>query len=166
MLDNMPEPEAPALVDAGIEIRATEGLLGSAANVEDAVEALLSTLGPRGYLAVMAYLDREEYASLAETRASLAARSRRPVTFGWGPRFLHSTGQLHKGGELVGAFLQITGVLAPDLEVPGKPYGYRQLILSQAGGDAKVLADAGRPVLRLHLTDASQVARVRKALES
>ena len=57
----------------------------------------------------MAYLDRLEQADLAEVRNTLAHRVRRPVTFGWGPRFLHSTGQFHKGGPAEGVYLQITG---------------------------------------------------------
>ena len=56
----------------------------------------------------MAYLDREHDAALAEVRAPLARRTGRPVTFGWGPRFLHSTGQYHKGGPAIGSYLQIT----------------------------------------------------------
>jgi glucose-6-phosphate isomerase len=73
------------------------------------------------------------------------------VTFGWGPRFLHSTGQFHKGGPAVGVFLQITGTPAQDLPVPGREFGFATLISAQAAGDAQVLADHGRPVLRVHL---------------
>lgn len=62
-----------------------------------------------GYLAVHAYLSRHDDAELEELRADLADLVGRPVTFGWGPRFLHSTGQFHKGGPAVGVFLQITG---------------------------------------------------------
>jgi glucose-6-phosphate isomerase len=86
-------------------------------------------------------------------RDPLARRTARPVTFGWGPRFLHSTGQFHKGGPPVGAYLQITGVSDLDLEIPQRPFTYAKLIGAQAAGDAKVLADHGRPVLRLHLLD-------------
>ena len=78
---------------------------------------------------------------------------RRPVTFGWGPRFLHSTGQFHKGGPAEGVYLQVTGEPAEDLAVPGKEYTFGRLIAAQAAGDASVLAGHGRPVLRLHLTD-------------
>ena len=101
----------------------------------------------------MAYLDRIDQAELAEVRNTLAHRVRRPVTFGWGPRFLHSTGQFHKGGPAVGAYLQISADPTEDLPVPGKDYTFGRLIASQAAGDASVLADHDRPVLRLHLTD-------------
>ncbi len=164
LLDSTPAPEPPAFIDGGIEVRATPGLLDRATTVEAAIAALESALQPNGYLAVMAFLDRERYASLADVREPLAARTGRPVTFGWGPRFLHSTGQLHKGGAPVGVFLQITGSLAPDLSVPDRPFTFGTLIAAQAAGDAKVLAAVPRPVLRLHLTDPAQLARVQAAL--
>jgi glucose-6-phosphate isomerase len=87
------------------------------------------------------------------------------VTFGWGPRFLHSTGQLHKGGAPVGVFLQITGTFAEDLAIPDRPFTFGTLISAQATGDAKVLAEHDRPVLRFTLTEASQITRLRELLE-
>lgn len=153
LLDARPAPQAPAFVDGAVEVRATPGLLGAASTVDEAVAALLGELGPRGYVAVMAYLDRESDTALAGVRAPLAQRSGRPVTFGWGPRFLHSTGQFHKGGPAVGVYLQVTGDAVEDLEIPDRPFTFGQLIAAQAAGDAQVLADHGRPVLRLHLTD-------------
>ena len=101
----------------------------------------------------MAYLDRAADASLAEVREPLAARTGRPTTFGWGPRFLHSTGQYHKGGPPTGVFLQVTGEPVDDLPVPGRDFTFGEFIAAQAVGDGQVLADHGRPVLRLHLTD-------------
>lgn len=165
MLDAPPAPEPAAFVDDGIEVRATPGLLDAATTVKEAVSALESKVGPEGYLAVMAYLDREEYAGLADVRSPIAKRTGRPTTFGWGPRFLHSTGQLHKGGQPVGVFLQITGTFEEDLGIPGRPFTFGTLIAAQAAGDAKVLGEGhGRPVLRLTLTDASQVDRIRSIL--
>jgi glucose-6-phosphate isomerase len=153
MLDARPEPEEPAFVDGGVEVRATPGLLDGVTDLDGAVAALLGLLAPSGYLAVMAYLDREHDTALADVRARLAARTQRPVTFGWGPRFLHSTGQFHKGGPAVGVYLQITGEAGEDLEIPGRPFTFGQLIAAQAAGDAQVLAEHDRPVLRLHLRD-------------
>ena len=102
----------------------------------------------------MAYLDRHRDADLADgPRHARAPRTGRPVTFGWGPRFLHSTGQFHKGGPADGVFLQITGAAERRPRVPGRPFTFGTLIAAQAAGDAQVLADHGRPVLRLHLTD-------------
>ncbi|MFB9713757.1 glucose-6-phosphate isomerase, partial [Arthrobacter methylotrophus] len=79
--------------------------------------------------------------------------SGRPVTFGWGPRFLHSTGQFHKGGPAIGSFLQVTASANGDIAIPERPFTFGQLIAAQAAGDAQVLENHGRPVLRLHLTD-------------
>ncbi|HEX6020928.1 MAG TPA: GAF domain-containing SpoIIE family protein phosphatase, partial [Solirubrobacter sp.] len=82
------------VTDGAVEVRALgNGWLGDASTLVEAVDALLDQLGPTGYVAVMAYLDRLADARLADTRPKLAALVERPVTFGWGPRFLHSTGQ-------------------------------------------------------------------------
>ncbi len=167
MLEGRSDTTPPAFVDGSVEVRALGGdWLGEASTVRDAVAALLATLDPElGYLAVMAYLDRSAHTDLADVRRTLAVRTKRPVTFGWGPRFLHSTGQFHKGGPARGVYLQITGTPAEDLPVPGKEYTFGTLITAQAAGDAQVLADHGRPVLRLHLTDQSAgIATFREAL--
>ena len=83
----------------------------------------------------------------------MTARTGRATTAGYGPRFLHSTGQLHKGGPATGVYLQVTTAPHEDLPVPGREFTFGDFIAAQAGGDAQVLADHGRPVLRLHLTD-------------
>ena len=165
LLDARPEPTSPDLVDDTVEIRATPGLLGDATTLDEAVDALLGTVGPRGYLAVMAYLDREHDRALEGIRAPLAHRVGRPVTFGWGPRFLHSTGQYHKGGPAIGSYLQITAENPEDLTIPDRPFTFGQLIAAQAAGDAQVLADHGRPVLRLHLRNRAEgLRRLEQAL--
>ncbi|MDP3713945.1 MAG: glucose-6-phosphate isomerase [Mycobacteriales bacterium] len=164
LLEAQPEPAAPAFVDDGVEVHGTPGLLDGVTTVEGAVEALLGRLDDRGYLAVMAYLDRERDAALARVRGSLAQQCERPTTFGWGPRFLHSTGQFHKGGTPVGCFLQVTGLVTDDLEVPDRPFSFGTLLAAQAAGDATVLADKGRPVLRLHVTTSAGLERVVEAL--
>jgi hypothetical protein len=149
----LPDPEPPVLVDGPVQVRADPGLLGGVADLAGALEALLAVVPPRGYLAVMAYLDRTADAAAERLRALLARRLAHPVTFGWGPRLLHSTGQLHKGGPQVGAFLQITGAVAQDLAVPGRDYSFATLHAAQALGDARALGDRGRPLVRVHLTD-------------
>jgi hypothetical protein len=136
----------------------TEGAIAvygatAATDVGEALAELLAGVQERGYLAVMAYLDRQVDARAHELRALLAARLAHPVTFGWAPRFLHSTGQFHKGGPQVGSFLQITGAVTDDLDVPGRDYTFGELQAAQAMGDLRALASRGRPVLRLHLTD-------------
>ncbi len=155
MLEGEPDASPADFIDGAVEGRALGGdWLGDAGTLADAVAALLAQVDPEhGYLSVMAYLDRIAHAELVDARSRLAHRVRRPVTFGWGPRFLHSTGQYHKGGPAEGVYLQVTADPVEDLAVPGKDYTFGRLISAQAAGDAKVLADAGRPVLRLHLTD-------------
>ncbi|MGX1161135.1 glucose-6-phosphate isomerase [Arthrobacter sp. SLBN-100] len=152
LLDAQPEPTAAAFVDGAIEVRGGDWL-GSAATAEEAVRALLDTLEADSYLSVQAYFDRLAFAQLEGVRDELAAVTGRPVTFGWGPRFLHSTGQFHKGGPAIGVFLQVTAASAEDLAIPERPFTFGKLIAAQAAGDAQVLSEHGRPVLRLHLTD-------------
>ncbi|PKW18979.1 hypothetical protein [Saccharopolyspora spinosa] len=144
----------PALVDGAIEVHPSGNwLTAGVGNVTEALRAFLATAPKGGYLAVQAYLDRLDDASTAVLRPELARRTGLQTTFGWGPRFLHSTGQYHKGGHQNGVFLQITGAAEGDLEVPDRPYTLAGLQRAQALGDGQVLADRNRPVLRLHLTD-------------
>ena len=150
--------EPPAATIGAIEVRGSGGVLDgvdltSHDGVSLAVDALLSSIPERGYLAVMAYLDRLADASAADLRSALAGRTGHAVTFGWGPRFLHCTGQYHKGGPQAGAFLQITGAVVEDLPVPDQAYTFGSLQAAQAAGDRKALADRSRPLLHLHLTD-------------
>jgi len=152
LLDNRPEPTAPLFVENSVEVRGTSEF-ATTTDIHSAVDALLATLGADGYLSIQAYVDRAHNTVLEELRDLLAQRAGRPVTFGWGPRFLHSTGQFHKGGPAIGVFLQITSVAAEDLAIPDRPFTFGQLIQSQAAGDASVLAEHGRPVLTLTLTD-------------
>lgn len=147
-----PVAETPSFTSGAIEVYAPAGAPGDLVGV---LRWLLDGLGDDGYLAVMAYLDRFADADAAGLRALLAEAGGRPVTFGWGPRFLHSTGQYHKGGPQVGSFLQLTGAVAEDLPVPGKPYSFAELQAAQAAGDREALAGRERPLLRLHLTDRS-----------
>jgi glucose-6-phosphate isomerase len=157
MLEGTPQKVSPDLTDGPVEIRALGGgWLDEANTVGQAVDHLLAQLDDKtGYVAVMAYLDRTAFPQLEDVRRTLAVRTKRPVTFGWGPRFLHSTGQFHKGGPPVGVYIQITGEPADDLPVPEREYTFGTLIAAQSAGDAQVLADHGRPVLRLHVTDLS-----------
>jgi glucose-6-phosphate isomerase len=166
MLDGGGDTPEPAFTDGPVAVYATEGLLTDEATVADAVQTLLGQIDDeRGYLAVMAYLDREGDRDLAGVRESLARRTGRPTTFGWGPRFLHSTGQYHKGGPPIGVYLQVTTEPLEDLEIAGRPFTFGTFIAAQAIGDATVLAGHDRPVLRLHLTDHDAgLAAVREVL--
>jgi glucose-6-phosphate isomerase len=145
--------EQPAFVEGAVQVFGSPELLGGADTLAGALTALLRAVPEHGYLAVMAYLDRERDASAADLRPELAKAAGKAVTFGWAPRFLHSTGQYHKGGPQVGAFLQLTADPDAQLDVPGKPYDFGTLQAAQAGGDRQALAGRGRPLLHLHLTD-------------
>jgi len=132
----------------------TGTLAGDEGDLTAVLARVLAAVPERGYLAVMAYLDRHAQADLAGLRAMLASRLAHPVTFGWGPRFLHSTGQFHKGGPQVGVFLQVTGDLdGPDLDIPTRSFSFGRLQRAQALGDLRALGQRGRPAVRLHLTD-------------
>lgn len=153
MLDGDVERRSPAFVVDEVEVFPSPGLLAPGIRtVEAAAEALYALVRePRDYLAVQVYSDRLRDHRFEEIRDRLATRLERPVTFGWGPRFLHSTGQYHKGGPATGVFLQITVAPQGDVQVPGRPFTLGEFIDAQAQGDAEVLASRGRPVLRLHV---------------
>ncbi|MGH2760325.1 MAG: hypothetical protein ACRDKJ_12285 [Actinomycetota bacterium] len=121
---------------------------GSATEVLDGLE-------PPRYLCLQAFLPPTEDNSrrLEAARARLRDRYGIPVTAGFGPRFLHSTGQLHKGGPDTGAFLQVSGERSTDVEVPGTGYTFGRLIDAQADGDLQALRDVGRAVARVSLAD-------------
>ena len=148
-LDGTPEAQVPFATDAGVELSAV-GYSPMATTVTDAVREVLSHVAADGYVSIHAYADREAGSGLESIRDIVAALSDgRPTTFGWGPRFLHSTGQYHKGGPAQGVFIQIVERATMDREVPGRPFTFGVLMAAQARGDATVLADHGRPVLTL-----------------
>lgn len=110
---------------------------------------------PISYFAVMAYLTRGTNDEIAKLRSKISKKTNKPTTFGWGPRFLHSTGQFHKGGQQNGAFIQITADSIFDVDIPNQPYTFAQLIMAQALGDAKALTERDLPLIRLHLKNRS-----------
>ena len=156
----LPEFAADA-IDGDVEI------FGGGSDLTAALRNFINEIPDGGYVAVMAYLDRSGDRDLAMLREIIARKSNRPVTFGWGPRFLHSTGQFHKGGQQNGAFLQITGVTNGDVVIPGQNFGFKTLIMAQALGDLRALAKRKYPLLRLHLSDRSAgIAQLLKAAEA
>ena len=118
-----------------------------------ALAALLSLARPGDYLALLAYLHAtpEMDGALQHLRTAAGAHCGLATTLGIGPRFLHSTGQLHKGGADHGIFLQVTADEGADVPIPGEPYSFGMLRRAQAAGDYEVLARRGRRVMRLHL---------------
>jgi len=164
--DDGPLPEGePALVDGAVEVHGDLTSLGSPTDLVGVLRGVVGAIGDDGYLAVMAYLDRHGDGAAGDVRPRLArAAQGRPVTFGWAPRFLHSTGQFHKGGPQVGVFLQVTGAVSRDVDVPGRPFTFGRLQMAQALGDTRALEERARPVVRLHLTD--RAAGVRQLLDA
>jgi glucose-6-phosphate isomerase len=157
--------EDPQLTDGAVQVFATGFELSGAGTLADALQAFFAAAPERGYVSIQTYLDRHADAAAADLRPVVAKRTGLQTTFGWGPRFLHSTGQYHKGGHPNGVFLQITADSADDLAVPDRPYSFATLQRAQAAGDAAVLADKGRPVLHLHLTDrAAGIGQLLQAL--
>ncbi|KDN17024.1 glucose-6-phosphate isomerase [Amycolatopsis rifamycinica] len=157
--------ETASNVDGAVEIFGSDGV-STEGSLTDVLRAFFASAPDAGYIAVQAYLDRLDDASTSLLRAEIAKRTGKQTTFGWGPRFLHSTGQYHKGGHQNGVFLQLTGAVGQDLDVPDRPYTLGQLQHAQALGDGQVLAEHGRPVLRLHLTDrAAGLAAVVRAVQ-
>lgn len=124
-------------------------------NVRGAVEDLIDSLNPGDYFAIMAYLHRSEAVddAVAHMRSEVAMEKGVATTFGYGPRFLHSTGQLHKGGPNTGVFLQITTEGGEDVDVPGEDYDFATLKDAQAAGDLAVLQERDRRVMRVDLAD-------------
>lgn len=154
LLRDRPAPTAPAFTVDGVEVRVSHPSLAASGTIAGVLDALWAEIPPGGYVSVQAYVDRTSLPHLQGLRELVAADAARPATFGWGPRFLHSTGQYHKGGPANGVFLQILEATDVDLEIPGLPFTFGELIAAQAAGDARVLSDGhGRPVVTLTLTD-------------
>ena len=126
-----------------------------ALDATDSPEFVLKNLTANvdGYIAILAYLDRKEDVALVELRKILAEKTGKPVTFGWGPRFQHSTGQFHKAGQPNGSFLIITADSNQDFDIAGKEFSFQTLVMAQALGEFRALGARKYPVARLHLTD-------------
>jgi transaldolase/glucose-6-phosphate isomerase len=120
---------------------------------EKAFDAFMANARIGDYLAIQAFLapDPETEAALQDFRLSLRDRLKLATTLGWGPRFLHSTGQLHKGGPASGVFIQLIDEPQKDIPVPETNYTFGQLIQAQALGDYKALKQHDRRVIRLNL---------------
>jgi hypothetical protein len=127
--------------------------LGAGKSLGDYLRAHLGRIGAGDYFAVLAYVEmnNQHEAQLQEIRHAVRNKKRVATCLGFGPRFLHSTGQAYKGGPNTGVFLQITCDDAVDVPVPGQKYTFGIVKAAQARGDFQVLADRGRRALRVHL---------------
>jgi transaldolase/glucose-6-phosphate isomerase len=120
---------------------------------EGSVEELLAQAGPGDYVAIQAFVDPAEEERLRPFVERVRAATDCVVTFGLGPRYLHSTGQLHKGGAPIGCFLQVVDDTGDELGIPGQKFGFGRLIRAQAAGDYAALKERGRPVARVRLEE-------------
>jgi transaldolase/glucose-6-phosphate isomerase len=150
--------ETPFFSEDGVELHADEANREAllAAVEERSLAALVAAHLDRAqagdYVALLAFLDMDEAneTAVAALRESCEVRTGSAVTVGFGPRFLHSTGQAHKGGPASGVFLQLTERPLNDLAVPGQRLTFGQVVQAQALGDLQVLAERGRRHLRIH----------------
>ncbi len=142
--------EEPDVVEGQIEVFGAPGASG----LDEALGGLVDKAEPGRYFATMAYLPPSAGADAALTsiRESVRNARRSATTVGYGPRFLHSTGQLHKGGPEEGVFLQIESAGAGGVAIPEAGYGFDALLHAQALGDLKALRSRDLPVLRVHLS--------------
>ncbi|HEX5965800.1 MAG TPA: hypothetical protein VFY51_07700, partial [Pyrinomonadaceae bacterium] len=120
---------------------------------DDAIRAQVKSIGPGDYVAFLNYIEElpEIDRKLQQIRIAVRDRTKCATTIGYGPRFLHSTGQLHKGGPNTGVFFQIESRDKIDFPVPGEPYTFSILKQAQALGDFRALVSRGRRVLRVDL---------------
>jgi transaldolase / glucose-6-phosphate isomerase len=117
---------------------------------EGALEDLLAEAGPGRYVAVQAFVDPDRERDL-EPLVRRARETGAAVSVGLGPRYLHSTGQLHKGGPETGLFVQVVDDPGEELPIPGRKFGFRTLIAAQAAGDFEALEERGRKIVRVTL---------------
>jgi hypothetical protein len=147
------QPDVQAAKDKTNEVLAT----GKEAEVEPegSVEGLLAEAQEGDYVCVQAFVEPswDNDRRIADLVSKLRRRSGLVVTHGFGPRYLHSTGQLHKGGPNTGLFLQVVDDPGEELAIPGKPFGFRRLIRAQAAGDYASLQERGRRVARINLEE-------------
>ncbi|HEU5476884.1 MAG TPA: hypothetical protein VFU64_03535 [Gaiellaceae bacterium] len=147
------QPDVQAAKDKTNEVLAT----GEEPELEpeSSVDELLSQAQEGDYFCVQAFVEPGAEAEVRLDRliANVRSRSGLVVTHGYGPRYMHSTGQLHKGGPNTGLFLQVVDDPGDELPIPGKQFGFRRLIRAQAAGDLETLKECGRRVARVRLED-------------
>jgi transaldolase/glucose-6-phosphate isomerase len=149
-------PETPFFEGNGIKLYADEkntGALKSGSSLTGVLQAHLGRVHDGDYFGVLGYITMNDANENALQKMRLAVRDKKRVAtvLGFGPRFLHSTGQAYKGGPNSGVFLQITCDAAVDLPVPGQKYTFGVVKAAQARGDFAVLAERGRRAVRVHL---------------
>jgi transaldolase/glucose-6-phosphate isomerase len=160
------QPNVQEAKDATSRVLA-EGAEDQADATDDDLRALLGGLGAPSYLAIMGYVEpsADFDAAVSELRQTVRDATKSATTFGYGPRFLHSTGQLHKGGPPTGRFLQLVHDSAPDVEIPEAEYGFTRLKHAQAIGDLETLRAHDLPAQRVTLEGDDPAAALRTLTE-
>jgi hypothetical protein len=137
----------------------TNQILGSGQDPDvepqGSLDKLLDGAEQRDYVCVQAFVDPtdENEARITELVQMIRGRTGCVTTHGFGPRYLHSTGQLHKGGPPIGRFVQVVDEIGAEIPIPGKDFGFGKLICAQAAGDFASLQERGRPIVRIRLED-------------
>jgi hypothetical protein len=131
---------------------------------DGALRALLGDAAPGDYVAIVGFMEPGDAvdAAVIELRAAIRDTTRATTTFGYGPRYLHSTGQLHKGGPAGGRFLVLIHDGPEDVEIPGRPFGFRVLKNAQAHGDLQTLRSRDRVAEKVRLEGDDAAAAVRE----
>ena len=163
-------PEQPFVEEPGIKLftdDANQAALGNG-SVASVIKAHFDRVHAGDYVGFLAYVERtaERIEMLNHLRAKVRDKKHVATVAGFGPRFLHSTGQAYKGGPNSGVFLQITADDPADLPVPGENYTFGIVKAAQARGDFDVLAERKRRVLRAHISDAAGLHTLHAAIEA
>ena len=145
------QPNVQAAKDKTNEVLAAGG--NPDVEPKGSLEELLAQAEPGDYVAVLAFVDPEREAELEPLVERARAETGCVVTHGLGPRYLHSTGQLHKGGPNTGLFVQVVDDPGEEVSIPGRKFGFRRLIQAQAAGDFSSLEERGRRIVRIRLED-------------
>jgi transaldolase/glucose-6-phosphate isomerase len=147
------QPDVQAAKEKTNEVLAT----GKEPNLEPegSVDELVAQAHERDYICVQAFVEpnEENDRRIADLVLKLRRRTGLVITHGYGPRYLHSTGQLHKGGPNTGLFLQVIDDPGDELAIPGRPFGFRRLLRAQAAGDYASLQERGRRVARIPIEE-------------
>ena len=160
------QPNVQEAKDATSRVLA-EGAEDQPDATDDELRSLLGGLGAPSYLAVMGYVapSADFDAAVSELRQVIRDATQSATTFGYGPRFLHSTGQLHKGGPPTGRFLQLVHDSSPDVDIPDAEYGFTRLKHAQAIGDLETLRAHDLPAERVTLEGDDPAAALRALTE-
>ena len=164
LLDNTGENSLPSSPLPGGAIWQSKKTVDVPASFDEVTTTLVGELGSREYLALLVFGGQDTATRWSAVASALEARTHRPVTLGVGPRYLHSTGQLHKGGTPEGVFLVVIEKPSLSIGISGRDFDFTTLLEAQAEGDAAVLAETGQPVWVVWADSPEDSEKLRTAL--